>query len=626
MSKQNNERIGLSLNGGILVAAAGNAAIMRGFQQNKIKVDGKERPALEAFHYMSGLSGGIIPTVLYSYSQDVDSSELLDADNRIDDPSKITPEVLERRAENSIFEKLVSSLSLRAIPMIIYGLFSMNLDAIWTLTLWYGLLRPYGIQRNKHILTSSDEAKDDSIRPREGIKAIPLVNFSLAGDAEDNGRSGIQAFLKISWKLTNYFGFGKGFENYPKDDEWPEYTHTFVSPEIIRDTVEEYGGSFLMPFVASPTEVTNSCLKSSPGPDGKTFEVNSVPLKEWGGSEKPCSLEFLTGMGTNFLSMGYGINIFELEETENTAFFMRAAQTRKARLTPGGEEKDRLFFDGGNVDGLGVPALVQRKVGTIISTIWPHGGIRSYAEHYKAAPPNVPLKEWLEKCQGIALAEIASYFGYFSKNAPNLILNRMFEDGTYHLGKLREKLDLLYEAGLPLVVTMKGLKTVDNPYWGITAGETLDLTIIYVTLPTKFSKDIPVESVPPGKNEDGTSKEMLDEDGNFTNDEFKHFPNLEGINNFTSKTKFWSYLRYAALSRRQANMTGMYSRSLFISFYEFLSLTHVLNRCFPYVSYQHTLVRGSSTKHGTASPLMERRCSGDSRKFSKRSRFQDCQS
>ena len=32
--------------------------------------------------------GGNYPSALYSYSQDVDSSELLDADNRIDDPSK----------------------------------------------------------------------------------------------------------------------------------------------------------------------------------------------------------------------------------------------------------------------------------------------------------------------------------------------------------------------------------------------------------------------------------------------------------------------------------------------------------------------------------------------------------
>ena len=49
--------VGLSINGGYELAALHGASIMRGFQQQKVKIDGKMRPAMEAFDYMAGLSG-----------------------------------------------------------------------------------------------------------------------------------------------------------------------------------------------------------------------------------------------------------------------------------------------------------------------------------------------------------------------------------------------------------------------------------------------------------------------------------------------------------------------------------------------------------------------------------------
>ena len=49
--------VGLSISGGYEAAALHGASIMRGFQQQKVKIDGKMRPAMEAFDYMAGLSG-----------------------------------------------------------------------------------------------------------------------------------------------------------------------------------------------------------------------------------------------------------------------------------------------------------------------------------------------------------------------------------------------------------------------------------------------------------------------------------------------------------------------------------------------------------------------------------------
>ena len=49
--------VGLSLTGGSIAASLHGASIMRGLQQQKVKIDGKMRPAMEAFDYLAGLSG-----------------------------------------------------------------------------------------------------------------------------------------------------------------------------------------------------------------------------------------------------------------------------------------------------------------------------------------------------------------------------------------------------------------------------------------------------------------------------------------------------------------------------------------------------------------------------------------
>ena len=150
--------------------------------------------------------------------------------------------------------------------------------------------------------------------------------------------------------------------------KWPSHVNTFC-PDVINDAIKTYGGDgLLVPFVASPTKVVNSYPKSSPGPDGKNFEINSVPTREWGGSKKRCSLEFLLSAWTNFL----GMNGVTDDETRLSELMISASQKRRASLVPGGEKKARLFADGGLTDGLGVPALVQKKVRKTVAEIWPH--------------------------------------------------------------------------------------------------------------------------------------------------------------------------------------------------------------------------------------------------------------
>ena len=60
-------KVGFALNGGGYVAAAGAAAILRGFQQQIIEVEGKEVPSLDAVDLMACSSGGCLTNVIYHY-------------------------------------------------------------------------------------------------------------------------------------------------------------------------------------------------------------------------------------------------------------------------------------------------------------------------------------------------------------------------------------------------------------------------------------------------------------------------------------------------------------------------------------------------------------------------------
>lgn len=528
-------KIGLALCGGIFVATAGGAATMRGFQQQSIVVDGEERPAMEAFDYVSGMSGGIIPGLLYSYAQNVDTSQLLDADFRIDDPSQITREALNRNNRKSIFDSVVDSFVFTAVPALLFGLFTARLDAFWTLACWLGTLQPFGIQRNKFFLPNSYDGPSSiieaSIAPRAGVKAIPLAEYLQVGEVSDAGRERIDAYFKVIENLNS-----KGLVN------------KFVPQEQMIDAIREVVDDLttLTPYVADPTDVTSSFISS----DGKTFEINSIPTQEWGGLGDHFSLELLMAMGTNFIGMRV---VNEDEGSLVSKATLAASQRRTVAVGDGGEKRELLFTDVGVIEGLSVPALVQRKVGTIVASIWPHRKERRYAVLYEKTKGK-SLTEWLCEAETLGLGDIASYFGFYQdeEDGKGLFMNQMFKGGEKRLTKLRKTLDALYESGQPLVATMKGLKTIDNPFWGIEAGEIVDLTVILYTLPRDFAEKVPRETVPP----DPPNGDMLDSEGSFTNEEFRDFPNLDGMFNFETRTRTWSLLRAGSLSRRQANMAA----------------------------------------------------------------------
>ena len=209
-TNKNDERIntiGLAISGGIKVAATGGAATMRGFQQQTITINGEKRPAMEAFDYISGLSGGVVPTLLYPYAQNVTTEELLDSDYRLDDPSQITPQALDRKTSKpTLFDNAVESATFKSLPMIFYGLFCCKLHSIFALVQWFATLDPFGIKRDQKISPDPHPTAKNTIGPRPGIKAIPLVNFMAMGKADGVAQDTIEGYFKLVTKLKEKYG------------------------------------------------------------------------------------------------------------------------------------------------------------------------------------------------------------------------------------------------------------------------------------------------------------------------------------------------------------------------------------------------------------------------------------
>ena len=96
---------------------------------------------------------------------------------------------------------------------------------------------------------------------------------------------------------------------------------------------------------------------------------------------------------------------------------------------------------------------------------------------------------------------------------------------------------------------------MDNPFWGTTAGDKVDLTFIMMTLPGKFLSKTHQDVAPPPKG----IQNIVDRNGQFTNKELSAIPNMSVL--AKDKNAFIARgFRIGAFTARQANMMA-YLRS-----------------------------------------------------------------
>lgn len=211
------------------------------------------------------------------------------------------------------------------------------------------------------------------------------------------------------------------------------------------------------------------------------FPVRPTKPSEWGSKKKRFSLEMVLGVSTNIFT------VFR----EMTEFW----QFREVDVTGRGDMRQLMPADGGTNVHDGIPTVVQKRVCKIVHINF---NIQSnkYAEVYKEGG-NLDVYSWMGH-MGMFYMSFSTYFGIspggFGINSS--LMNKIFGDGVSHMEKLRSNLDSLFLAENPLITTIENITVLDNPFWGTTAGDKVDLTCILMNLPGKLVKSNEMRSLP----------------------------------------------------------------------------------------------------------------------------------
>merc|ERR1711865_114613 len=402
-------------------------------------------------------------------------------------------------------------------------IFKVKSVSVDTLIVYYGMIKPLGIKRNQFFGPTELGKNKHFVGVREDVKATPITTFGCVGPQEI----------------------------YPKNTDDVSMQHTIVGSEAGIFSIEDVETSLSMNgnltsvlFSATPYEVVSHYDRSMSfdtiAPPNTIVEPLKFPIhptkpSEWGSKKQRFSLEMLLGAGTNF--MGF-------HDTPDHEY----NQVREVDVTGNGEMRNLMFMDGGTNTINPIPTLVQKRVRKIVHM---HFDIAfnerkagfSYADIYNNS---TNLNEWMTNMN--LGAGLGAYFGMGS-NPIAYAMNLIFDDGYTHMETLRSNLDSLYEADNPLVTTLENITVLDNPFWGTTAGDMVDLTFIMINMPGKFSSKIHRDAAPPPKG----IKYIVDQNGRFTNKELSTIPNIP-MAVITKKKIIARGFRFCAFTVRQANM------------------------------------------------------------------------
>ena len=499
------------MNGGSNTAANGVSAVMRGIQRQRIKINGEERPGLEAFDYISALSGGNIPNALYHFSQFATTDELLDLDTPgYTDPTTITMEELGVAPPiKSIFSRVVVDPMPFVVLTVIYvttfgGPFWPTLQAFWTLHF-------YGVFIGTPIT---------SVKIRDEVKSKPFFQTAVVGPADvfpawvDNKinrgvfgelyREAPLGALKLNQHISDEYGQSIYEMNIT-------YVMSLAEKHGYQLPIPAFGSheALHVPFSAGPVTMMFDAVENETDATSVEFEGFVAPYDELSTESDPVTVEKVLGMATDLLVLvkDYRSIIGELGNTPIT-FDMPTAD---------GGKRSMAVTDGGYYDNSGLPALLQQGVRKIVFSFVPspgaygNGGLaNNLVEYFGLVHLLTPLDSY-----GVGNRLHHLFNNENSKGAGRTRFEEMIND-----------FNSLREADEPMITTLKDLEVVDNPLFGIKGGWTVDLTIIAGTeVPMKF-----VEMLPAGVAEPpiGQNKTVVDGFGGirFTNEEFFSVPNV----------------------------------------------------------------------------------------------------
>lgn len=528
-----NHIIGLALIGGSNTAANGGAAFLHALQRQKVIMDGDEIPAMKAIDFTSCLSGGTLASIPYHYAQFTDSDEILDVIG-MSHPSEVRMEELSTTPPKSLFRLYVTpglpSLVLAMVEAYIYG------GAVWPKVVYHHFLKPFSIPQN--ILMTNAKIRSD-------VTSRPIVETSMVGPASIQpnwtdtllNRDIFNEFNKEAKnvleevedeELTELLNLDKVY-GVPEGTLTPflppppyyhldsNYMLSLAEKHDFKMAIPAFGTheKFHIPLTANDGEgtLTYDVVDGLPYVEPIDFEGPIVgTYSELTSKSSPFTLERLLGIGTD-------ISLINADTREEFDIFNRPITVTIPYSD--GRVEEMAFTDGGYNDGTGLPALLRKRPSSIILPMT----LSPYLSNRITSPELANIIE-------LHLSSIYSYLGITLGTvgdvdafpAAGVTLNHVFNvysNGENQATKLIKTFKTLKEAGKPMITTLKDLEVIDNPFWEIKGGWTVDLTIFLNSgVPDDFASLLPddIASPPDGKNKT--------EYGYFTNSNFSSVPNV----------------------------------------------------------------------------------------------------
>ncbi len=528
----NRTGIGLALCGGAYPGGVVAGGIMRGFQRQRVIIGGETRPALEAFDYTVGVSGGNFANVLYAFAPNTTADIILDAGpDSVHDPSKITRRDMEEIQRSSMFYRFNISVA-NYMLMVILSEKSAN-DApdktridqqqgqIWNEFIFEMFLKPFGIKDiNQPIGKTRDE-----------VKAIPIVTTSVIGPAELYPEYVSEHYLNRRFHQT-LPSISNKFGNIAINllGSQPLLTHPESNAELweiarLSDFQIPYG-AFISPYeFAIPIDEHlgkyNTVRVGRKNVDNLHFiPVSTHPDNVQPNGEGKFPLSKMFGVATNMISL----QLHKLSEEQEQYKEMLSTPSDVEIITKHGNKRKVALSDGGYNAINGVAVLVKKKVRKIICNLY---NTNDRIMEYR--------KEGFDEPWIVGYVHLVRYFGViFQENLPDyktflysqfytLHVFDLHSNGENQINKFLNAAKSLHKAGEPIIVTLKDLDVVENQFWGIKAGAKVDLTVIVnAGVPRKFAEQVPLDIVTPPIGE----TDVLDRYGFFTNAKFNTIPNL----------------------------------------------------------------------------------------------------
>lgn len=292
-SLASNGEIGIAMAGGNMRAASSCAGVLRGFQQKVVtSPTGDEVPAMDLVKYTSGISGGALPSLIYTYAQ-VSTEELLET-NRTINPAMITSEMLQHMPTNSMGFVFARKPKARLIifQTILKGLMNpLNLfktHSLWSAVNYKKYYEPLNVPKNKYFTSGQEELdhilqenpklkKKDFLLPREGVKTMPMILFSMIGDRADRAKY-MKNYFKIMDEVWTKYG-----EQVPSENITNSFDNRPSMTDVVLSILDDYDGNMIMPYVVTPDVVENNYSGTAVVNKNKVeFPENPTKPFQWG--------------------------------------------------------------------------------------------------------------------------------------------------------------------------------------------------------------------------------------------------------------------------------------------------------------------------------------------------------